>query len=88
MGRVELCRVEAFWDGAANGELFKLVLNDGKMEKMKKRGLSLRDCGSPVAAVALSDTYEFNELVHRRKSRTPSNDVSSKYLGVLVRLDE
>lgn len=39
------------------------------------------------SAVVLSDIYPFNELVHGRKSRTPSDDVSSECLGVLIRID-
>ncbi len=70
--------MKAVWDGAVDQKAVELVLNVEEIEKMEKR---------PSALVVLVNHYLTNELVHRRKSRTPSNDISSEYLGVLVRID-
>ncbi len=84
---VEFRMVEVVGNRAFNGERFELVLDSRKIEKMNKRRLSLGVLSSIFSAVVLSDFYVSNELVHWRKSRTSSNEISSEYLRVLVRLD-
>ncbi len=87
MGCIEFRTVEAFWDWALSEELFELVLDGGQIKKMKERSVSLWALQGSYSAVVLDNIYVFDELVHRCKSRTPSDDVSSKCLGVFVRLD-
>ncbi len=87
MGCVKLRRVKAVWDGAINVDIIKLVLYNGKIKKMEKRCLSLWALRGQNYAVVLSNIDVSDQLVHRCKSRTPSNNVSSEYLGVLVRID-
>ncbi len=50
MGRVELRRVKAVWDGAINGKLFELVLDGGEIEEVKKRGPAVEVLINPYSS--------------------------------------
>lgn len=84
---IEFRRVKAVWNRASNKKPIELVLDDGKIEEMKKRRLSLLILRGPYSAVVLIDIYGSDEHVYRYKSLTPLNDILSEYLSVLVRRD-